>query len=103
MFDDLPDAPVPVLFWILEQFAELGITQPFPDHRRPGWRKVPAGRSGRHMRARKVMILVTGAAVNRIHSPPTGPAPHLHLMLVAIVSLAREVSSGVAIHAARMA
>ena len=64
---------------------------------------MPVRRSGRHMRARKVMVLVTGAALNRIHSLPIGSAPHLHRMLMAVVSLAREVSGGVAIHAARMA
>jgi hypothetical protein len=55
------------------------------------------------MRPRKVMVLVTGAALNRINALPIRSAPHLHRMPVAVVSLARKVSGGVAIHAARMA
>ena len=55
------------------------------------------------MRSRKVMVLVTGAALNRIQSLPIGSASYLHRMLMAIVSLPREVSGGMAIHAARMA
>ena len=55
------------------------------------------------MRARQIMVLVTGAALNRIHSLPIRSAPHLHRMLMAVVFLAREVSGGMAIHAARMA
>jgi hypothetical protein len=55
------------------------------------------------MRARKVMVLVTGAALNRIQSLPFGSASYLHRVLMTIVALAREVSRRVAIHAARMA
>jgi hypothetical protein len=55
------------------------------------------------VRTRKVMVLVTGAALNRIQPLPIWSAPHLHRVLMAVVSLAREVSRGVAIHAARMA
>jgi hypothetical protein len=55
------------------------------------------------MRARQIMVLVTGAALNRIHSVPIGSAPDLHRVLMAVVSLARKVSGGVTIHAARMA
>jgi hypothetical protein len=60
-------------------------------------------RSRRHMRTRKVMVLVTGTALNRIHALPIRSASDLHRMLVAVVSLAREISRGVAIHGARMA
>jgi hypothetical protein len=49
------------------------------------------------------MILVASAAFNRIESLPIGSASYLHRMLMAIISLAREVSTGVAIHAAGMA
>jgi hypothetical protein len=64
---------------------------------------VPVRRSGRHMRARKIVILVTGAALNRIRSLPIGSAPDLHRMLMSVIALTREVSTGVTIHAARMA
>jgi hypothetical protein len=55
------------------------------------------------MRARQIMVLVTGAALNRIDSAPIGSAPDLHRVLMAVVSLARKISGGVTIHAARMA
>jgi hypothetical protein len=64
---------------------------------------VPIRRSGRHMDARQVMVLVTGAAFNRIHSLTIGSPTDLHRMLMAVVSLTRRVSGGVAIHATRMA
>ena len=55
------------------------------------------------MCALQVMILVTSATLNRIHSLPIGSASHLHSMLMTVVSLPREVSRGVAIHTAGMA
>ena len=55
------------------------------------------------MRAREIMVLVTGAALNRIYSLPIGSASDLHRVLVAIVSLTREISGRVTIHAPRMA
>jgi hypothetical protein len=55
------------------------------------------------MRARQITVLVTGAAFNRIRSVPIGSAPDLHRMLMAVVSLARKISGGVTIHAARVA
>ena len=64
---------------------------------------MPVGRTGGRMRSRKVMILVTSAAFNRIQSLPIGSASYLHRVLMAVVPLTREVSPGVAIHATRMA
>jgi hypothetical protein len=64
---------------------------------------VPIRRSGRHMNARQVMVLMTGAAFNRIQSLPIAPPTDLHRMLMAVVALTRKVSTRVAIHAARMA
>jgi hypothetical protein len=55
------------------------------------------------MHAREVMILMTGAAFNRIYSLPVGSASDLHRVLMAVVSLTRKISGGVAIHAPRMA
>jgi hypothetical protein len=64
---------------------------------------VPIRSSGWHMHARQIMVLVTGAAFNRIQSVPIGSPADLHRMLMAVVALARKVSSRVTIHAARMA
>jgi hypothetical protein len=55
------------------------------------------------MRAREVVILVTGAALNRIHSLSIGSAPDLHRMLMSVIALAGKVSTGVTVHATRMA
>ena len=64
---------------------------------------MPVRCSGRHVRAREIVVLVTGATFDRIHSLPFGTASYLHRMLMAVVALAWKVSRGVAIHAARMA
>jgi len=64
---------------------------------------MPVRRSRRHVRARQVVVLVTSAALHRLRSLPIRSPPDLHGMRMAIVSLAREVSRGVTIHAARMA
>jgi hypothetical protein len=103
MLDDPLDAAMSVLPRILEQFAELTVGQPFPDHWRLGRGKAPIRRSRRHTRVRQIMVLVTGAAFNRIHSLPVGSAPDMHRVLMAVVSLARKISGGVTIHAARVA
>ena len=63
---------------------------------------MPVRRSGRHVRACQVMVLVTSAALHRIRPLPIESPPDLHGMRMAIVSLAREVSRGVTIHTARM-
>jgi hypothetical protein len=55
------------------------------------------------MHAGQVMILVTRAAFNRVHSLPVGSASDLHRMLMAVVSLTGKISGGVTIHAPRMA
>jgi hypothetical protein len=102
VLDDLLDAAMSVLLRILEQLAELAVSQPFPDHGRLGRGKAPIRRSRRHMRSGQVMVLVTGAALNRIYSLPTGAAPDLHRMPMAVVSLTRKISRGVTVHAPRM-
>jgi hypothetical protein len=102
MLDDLLDTAMSILFRILEQLAELAISQPFPDHRRLGRGKAPIRRSRRHVHAREVMVLVTGAASNRIYSAPVRSPSDLHRVLMAVISLTRKISGGMAVHASRM-
>src|SRR5437868_5358144 len=64
---------------------------------------MPLRRSRRRMYAHQVVVLVTGAALDRIQSVPIGSAPDLHRMLMPVISLARKVSGRVTVHAARMA
>jgi hypothetical protein len=55
------------------------------------------------MDARQVMVLVTGAACNRIQSLPIRSAPDLHGVQMAVVSLTWKISGRMAIHAAGVA
>jgi hypothetical protein len=50
----------------------------------------------------KVVVLMARVALNRFRAVAIGAATHLHGVTMRIVTLAREVSSGVAIHATRM-
>jgi hypothetical protein len=63
---------------------------------------VPIRRSRRRMHAREVMFLMTSAALNRIYSSPVGSSSDLHCVLMAVISLTRKISGGVAIHASGM-
>jgi hypothetical protein len=51
------------------------------------------------MLTREVVVLVTGTTSHAGDSLSRGTSPHIHPVLVAIVSLPREISSGVAVHA----
>jgi hypothetical protein len=46
------------------------------------------------------MVLMAGAALLRSHSLAVGPAPHVHRVLMAIVSLPREIAVRMTVHAA---
>ncbi len=63
---------------------------------------MPIRRAWRGMHAGQVVVLVTSAALHRIHSLSIRTAPDLHGVLVAVISLAGKVSRRVAIHAAGM-
>ncbi len=63
---------------------------------------MPISRAWRGVHASQIVVLMTSAALNRIHSLSVGPAPDLHGVLMAVISLARKVSYRVAVHAAGM-
>jgi hypothetical protein len=55
------------------------------------------------VQAREIVILMTGAASDSICALPVWSTTDLHCVLMTIVSLSREISRCVAIHAARVA
>ena len=63
---------------------------------------MPIGCSGRHVPPCEIVILMTGAASHTGDALPEGTTPHIHFVRVAIISLSREISAGVTIHAAGM-
>jgi hypothetical protein len=102
MLHNLLGRTMTVLLGIFEQFTELMVRQPFPDHRHRGSGQMPTGRSRGHVRAHEIVILMTAAASDGIYSMSVSPA-NLHCVAMAVVTLARKVSAGVAIHTARVA
>jgi hypothetical protein len=62
---------------------------------------MPTGRSRGHVQAHEIVILMTGAASDGIYSMSVSTA-NLHCVAMAVVTLTRKVSTGVAIHTARV-
>jgi hypothetical protein len=48
------------------------------------------------------MVLMTGAAFDRIHSVSIRPTVNLHRVTVAVVTLTRKISHRVTVHTARV-
>jgi hypothetical protein len=48
------------------------------------------------------MVLVAVAALLRSHSLTAGPAPHVHVMLMTVITLPREVAVRMTVHAPRV-
>jgi hypothetical protein len=63
---------------------------------------MPTRRSRRHVQAREIMILMTAAASDGIYSLSVSTA-NIHCVAMAVVTLARKVSTGMTIHTARVA
>jgi hypothetical protein len=87
---------------IFEQFTELMVRQALPDHRHRGRRQMPTRSSRRHVHAREIAILMTGAASDSICALPVWSTTDLHCVLMTIIPLSRKISRRVAIHAARV-
>jgi len=77
---------------IFEQFTELMVRQALPDHRHRGRRQMPIGRPRRHVQAREIVILMTGAASDSSCALPVWSTTDLHCVLMTIVSLSRKIS-----------
>jgi hypothetical protein len=63
---------------------------------------MPIGCPRRHVQAREIVILVTGAAADSIYALPVWSTADLHRVTMTIISLTRKISIRVAIHTARM-
>src|ERR1700733_6142129 len=77
---------------VFEQFAELMVRQPFPDHRHRRRRQMPIGRPRGHVQAREIVILMTGAASDSIYALPLWSTTDLHCVSMTIISLSRKIS-----------
>src|SRR5258708_3597003 len=64
---------------------------------------MPGRRTGRQMGVPKIMILVAGAALYGSHAESGRTAANIHGMAMTVVALARKVTLGMAVHAARVA
>lgn len=102
VLDNLRNSAVSVPRGIFKQLAKLVIAQTFPDHRRGRGGKSPIGCAGWHVQAVEVVILVAGAAPNGVGAMTIGTALDVHDVGMAVVSLTREVSAGMTVHAAWM-
>jgi hypothetical protein len=63
---------------------------------------MPAGRAWGRVLSFEVVVLVAGAAFYGDDAVTVGTAANVHRVRVLVVALARKVSGGMAIHAARM-
>src|SRR3954463_15764415 len=63
---------------------------------------MPIGSPGRHVFSSKIMVLMAGAASQTSDTLAFTPTPDVHSVPMSIVSLAGEVSTRMAVHAARM-
>src|SRR5258708_5739140 len=77
-------------------------SESLPNHRHVWRRQMPIRGAWRHVLPCQIMDLVTGIALHAGHTLPVGTSPNIHPMLVTIIALTREVSVGVAVHAARV-
>jgi hypothetical protein len=88
---------------IFKRLTQLPVAQAFPDHWLAGSGQMPVRRSGRHVFSHKIMVLMTGAASHTGNTLSIKAAPDVHGVPVQVISLSGKVSTGMAIHAPRMA
>ena len=102
VLDQLIEVAVLVLLRFLNRTANLRVAKALPNHWR-GWRrKSPIGRTGRHVRAREIMILMARAALFAGYPLPFGAPSHVHGVGMPVIPLSREVTARMAVHAAGM-
>ena len=102
VFHHLIDGAAAVLLGILKQFAELVVRKTFPDHRHVWGREMPVGSARRDVQTRKVVILMTRAALHAGDAFPIRSAPDVHGVWMIVIALARGISLRVAVDAARV-
>jgi hypothetical protein len=64
---------------------------------------MPIGSSRRHVQARQIVALMTGAAFDGVYALPVWSTTDLHGVSMTIISLARKISLGMTIDTARIA
>jgi len=102
VLDDLFERFASVLFRVFQLACQLRGGFALKDHSHIRGRETPLGMTGRHAFARKVRVLVTTFALERIEAFAVGAALHVLEMEVTVFALQRDVSGRMAIHAARM-
>jgi hypothetical protein len=102
VLDQLIEVAVLVLLRVLNRTANLRVAKALPNHWR-GWRrKSPIGRTGRHVRASEILFLMARAALFGGHPVTFRAASHVHGVPMPVISLPREVTARMAVHAAGM-
>jgi hypothetical protein len=102
VLDQLIEVAILVLFRILNRTAKLSIREALPDHG-CGWRrKPPIRRTGRHVCAGEIMVLMARAALFSGYPVTLRAASHIHGVRMTVISLPREVTARMAVHAAGM-
>src|SRR5437879_1046789 len=102
MLDDLRDCFTVVLFWILDLPTDLSGRAAFPDHRHTRWRQMPVWCAGRHVQSGDIMLLMAGNALLSKLSFTVRSPPDILNVYAAIVTLARKITSRMAIKTTRM-
>ena len=77
---------------IFEQFTELMVRQPLPDHRHRRRWQMPIGSSRRHVQAHEIVVLMTSAASHSVDALSVWSTTDLHCVSMTIVSLSRKIS-----------
>jgi len=68
-----------------------------------GGGRPPVRRAGRHVGAGKIVVLMAGAAFFSSNTVTLRAPSHVHGVRMTVVSLPREVTARMAVHATRMA
>ncbi len=89
----LIEVAVLVLLRVLNRTANLRVAKALPNHWR-GWRREsPIGRTGRHVRASEIMVLMARAALFGGHPVTFRAAADVHGVRMPVISLPRGVTA----------
>jgi hypothetical protein len=103
VLDELIEVAIPILLRVLNRTANLSVREAFPDHR-CGWRWQPPIRGARwHVCAGEIVVLMARGALLSGSAVTLWASSHIHGVWMTVVSLAREVTARMAVHAAWMA
>jgi hypothetical protein len=100
--DELIELAIPILYRVLNRTANLSIGEAFPDHGRGRRGKPPIRGAGRRVCAGKILVLMARAALFSGNAVTLRAASHVHGVWMTVVTLPREVTARMAVHATRM-